>query len=297
MRSFCVEMKILVRSALLFCILFLGCSKIDPKIEVPSYIEVDNYTVSVDTNTQGTSMQDFTDVLIYTTTQDLGYYPIGSKIPITKNGDTYLSIRPVILVNGVKYLRVDYPMMKGYDTTFALKQGQILNVNPVFKYFSTVTFPVVENFEKVNVTMVNSDATDTVTASIDHTNAQYGSKCLSIHLDSTHALSQVQSTTGFTLSSTGAASYLEINYKGNFDLEAGIIGSDNPGYIHNPSQRSAGGMKASGTWKKLYINLTDLARTPPLSPYWFLYLYTSRSFDLTNSNPQIYVDNIKVVRQ
>lgn len=288
-------MRILLRGLVIFCFLFLGCSKIDPKIEVPSYIEIDDYSVVTDTNTQGTNNQSFTNVLVLTATQNLGYYPLPAKIPILGSGNTRLNIRPVILVNGVKFLRLDYPVMAGYDTIFPLQQGQVLKVKPTFKYYTSSSFPLLEDFEGPNNQLVNSDPLDTVTAKKDHANAIYGGECYTLHLDSAHALSQVQSVSGFTVSTTGASTYLELNYKGNMPMEIGVIGSDNPGFISNPDRRVSGGVNATDVWKKVYINLSEIVRYPPVHQCYFLYFYISRSFGDINS--QVFIDNVKVVRQ
>jgi hypothetical protein len=289
-------MRILLRCLGFFCILFLGCSKIDPKIEVPAYIEIDDYNVVTDNATQGTSDQSFTNVLVLTSSDNLGYYPLPARIPILKNGDTHLNIRPAILVNGVKFLRVDYPVMAGYDTIFPLKEGQVLKVKPTFKYYGSTTFPVLEDFEQVNTYMINSDPTDTITTKIDQAHAVYGSKCLSMHLDAAHPTSQIQSVTGFSVSTTSNA-YLELNYKGNIALEVGVIGSSSQGIIINPEKRSPGGVNPSDAWKKLYINLSEIIRYPPAHSWYFLYMSISQSSDPTQGSPQVYIDNVKVVRQ
>lgn len=279
-------------------ILFSGCRKFDPKIDAPSYLEIRDYEVITDSLTQGTDVQSFTDVFVSSSTKSYGYYPIPGKIPVPLEGATYLSLRPAILVNGVKFLRVDYPVMKGCDSVLPLKRGEVLPFTPVFKYFSGMTFPLVESFEgNLNYNLKNSDATDTFTARIDTANAVYGAQCLMMRMDASHTVTQVQSTYGFSLPTNGPSIYLEFNYKGNFQLEAGLIGSSSQGSIVNSSQRSAGGVNPSGTWKKMYINLTDIVRTPPYFSYYFLYFYTAKNFDPSVANPQVFIDNVKVVRQ
>jgi len=270
----------------------------DPKIDTPSYIEISDYTVITDSVTQGTSNQKFTDVLITSNTTNYGYYPIPCKVPLPLEGETYINIRPAILVNGVKFLRVDYPMIKGCDSILPIKRGEALKVKPVFKYYSSVSFPLVEDFEKnTGFYLTNSNTTDTFCSTIDTANAAFGDKCLSLRLNATHTVFQVQSASGFTLPTGGPSIYLEFNYKGNFKLEAGIIGSASPGTITTSDQRSAGGVNPSSEWKKMYINLTDVVRTPPYYNYYFLYFYSATGFDGSVSSPQMYIDNVKVVKQ
>ena len=298
MRSFFIYVmgRVLLLTGFTF-LLFSGCTKMDPKIDAPSYIEIKDYQVITDSILQGTSNQKFTDVLVSSATHNYGYYPIPGKIPVPLEGATYLSIRPALKVNGVSFLRLDYPVMKGCDSTLPLEKSKVLAVKPVFKYFSTVTFPVVEDFEKnTGFFIKNSSATDTFCTKIDTANAGFGDKCLSIKLNSQNTVCQIQSTSGFNLPNNGPNVYLEFNYKSNFAFEAGLIGSSSPGIL-GTDQRSAGGAKASGSWNKMYIDLTNLVRTPPYYSYYFLYFYTNTAFDGSVSAQQIYIDNIKVVSQ
>jgi len=290
-------MRNIVSVTFLFFILFSGCSKIDPKIEQASYIEISDFMVITDENTQGTNNHKFSNVLVSSGTETYGYFPVPGRIPIPLEGSKRLIIRPAIEVNGVKFLRVDYPMMRSCDSTFPLVKGQSLKVTPVFKYYNSAGFPIVENFEKTTgFLLVNSDPADTFCSRIDTANAYFGDKCLSLRLDATHATCQVQSSSGFTLPNTGPSVYAEFNYKSNFPVEVGLIGAANPA-TPGTDQRSAGGANASASWNKIYIDLTALVRTPPYYPYYFLYFYTAAGFDGNVSAPQIYIDNVKVVRQ
>ncbi len=283
---------------LLVFVFFFGCTKLDPKIDVPSYIEITDYTVITDSILQGTSVQKFTDVLVSSKTHNYGYYPIPGKIPLPITGATYLSIRPVIKVNGVNFLRLDYPPMRGCDSTLPLTAGQVLHLKPVFKYFAGDGFPLIEDFEKnTNFYIKNSDPTDTFCSKIDTANAVYGAKCIMVQLNSAHTIAQIQSTSGFSLPTNGPNTYLEFNYKSSTRFEAGIIGSNSPGIL-GTDQRSAGGANPSSEWKKMYIDLTNVVRTPPTYPYYFVYFYTDSGFNVDGvSNPQIFIDNIKVVHQ
>lgn len=277
-------------------LLFAGCSKIDPKIDDAAYIEIDDYTVITDPQTQGTNVQSFTNFLVTSSTRNYGYYPLPGKIPLPLDGPTYVSIRPAILVNGVKYLRVDYPMMKGCDTVLTLKRGQVLHLKPVWKYFSTANFPVVEDFEKnTGFFITNSSVTDTFTTRVDTANAYYGNKCLMMRLGSGYSTSQVQSNTGFPLPGNGRNIYVEFNYKCNIPFEVGVIGSNSPGTVTSTDQRSAGGGNPTSSWKKLYVELSAEVTPPPNYPYYFVYFYVDQNFDGSVTNPQVFLDNIKVV--
>jgi len=278
--------------------LFLSCTKVDPKIATPAYLQIDNYSTITDTvggifgEGQGTSIQKFTDVLLSSSTTNYGYYPMPGKMPLPLIGNTYLSIRPVIWVNGVSALRIDYPLMKGFDTTLSLTGGQVIKFKPVFKYYSTVNFRFMENFNGASSGIQNSNLVDTFCVKEVMTSPTQGYLCL--RLDPTHTVCQAQSINAFPLPYDGTNVYIEINYKCNTNFEVGIIGTNNPGTYTD--QRSAGGANASASWNKLYISLSDLLRTPPTYNYYYLYFYKG-AYDTNTGINQICIDNIKVISQ
>ena len=269
--------------------LFLGCTKLDPKINAPSYLQIDGYTVITDSQSQGTNYQKFTDVLVTSRTTNYGYYPIPGKIPLPFNGDEYLIIRPVVKINGVGALRLDYPVMKGCDTTLPLVAGQVKHFTPIFKYYNSAVFRYKEDFSLASISMISSTPGDTF--GVKHDLIQ---KCMLMRLDASHTVCQAQTTSAFFLPTTGTNVYLEISYKCNTAFELGIIGTSSPaGPLTD--QRSAGGANPSAAWNKLYVNLTDLLRTPPYYPYYYIYFYTT--YDTNTTTNEIYIDNIKVISQ
>lgn len=275
--------------------LFSGCNKLDPKIDAPAYLEIDDYIVRVDSSTQGTSSQNFTDVLILSSGQNYGYFPIPCKIPLPFDGLKSLIIRPTIKVNGVGAIRVDYPMFKGCDTNLVLTRGQVKKFTPTFEYYPNIIFRFKENFDNGTTQIKSMNPADTFCFSIDSTSA-FQKNHLTMTLDATHPTFTVQSNLAIALPTTGPYVYLEINYKSNVAFEAGLIGTSLPqGTIDPNNFRAAGGANASSTWKKLYIDMTPLVRTPPASPYYYLYFYAVYSAEVATT--KIYIDNIKVISQ
>ncbi len=295
----------MLKKLLLFCLLFalfLGCAKLDPKIDAPSYLEIDGYSTMLANNDssnsgQGTGLQKFTDVLVMSGTQSYGYYPIPGKIPLPTTGNTFLIIRPVIKVNGLNALRVDYPVMKGSDTTLPLTKGQITKFTPVFKYFNNVNFRFLEDFEGGTYRTKKSNPADTFSYYIDTTQKfNGGKKCLAIQLDATHTTFTVQSATAFPLPTNGTSVYVEINYKCNVPFEVGVAGTAfSAGTLDD--MRSAGGALPTTTWKKLYFSLSDILRAAPYYPDYYLYFYATYFNDPKDPHPlnQIYIDNIKII--
>jgi hypothetical protein len=271
---------------------FWSCSKLNPKISAPAYLEIDDYTVITDSLTQGTSNHKFSDMLIESSSNNYGYYPFPGKIPLPFNGNTFLIIRPTIKVNGVGALRVDYPLMRGCDTILPLVAGQTLKFKPVFKYFSGVNFRFMEDFNGGGSSyMVNSYQADTFGVKVD-----VAQKCLVMKLDSAHRVCQAQSSYAFPLPTDGTNIYLEINYKCNTDFEVGLIGTNGGPQGPLSDQRTVGGANASLGWNKMYFSLGELTRTPPIWGRFYLYFYKG-TYDESSKTNLIYIDNIKVISQ
>lgn len=292
----------MVRRLLLLCsaIGLLGACIKSPKITVPSYIQVDSIKTVTSYSLEGTNNQKFSDLLVESKTYNYGYYPMPGKIPLPLTGATYLIVRPVIKVNGVGALRVDYPLMHGYDTTFGLIPGQAIKITPVFKYYPTVNFRFMGDFEG-GTQMVNSDAANTFGVK-QATNANYpgsqmpgSTKCLLMRLDADHPVCQTQSYTTFSLPTDGTNIFLEINYKSNTDFEVGLIGTNTQnGPISD--QRTVGGANASNGWNKMYFSFSQMVATPPHYPWYYLY-FSKSGYDASSDTNFIFIDNIKVISQ
>jgi hypothetical protein len=286
-------------------VLFWSCSKIHPGIATPAYLQIDNYKVVVtdsSDNGQGTTNQKFTDVLVESGSTSYGYYPMPGKIAFPLSGSSYLIIRPVIKVNGVGAVRLDYPLMHGYDTSHALVAGQIKKITPVFKYYSTVNFKFMEAFEGLSTKMVNSNASDTFGVKIINNVSNPGSQmpgsgsCLLMRLDAAHQFCQAQSYLAFHLPNDGTSIFLEINYKCNTDFEVGLIGTN--GGINGPNTdvRTVGGAVASAGWNKIYFAFSEVTRIPPTYSNYYLY-FAKAAYDHTSTTNEIYIDNIKLISQ
>ncbi|HTA63664.1 MAG TPA: hypothetical protein VK835_14465 [Bacteroidia bacterium] len=275
--------------------LFWGCSK-DLHVQIPSYIQIDSYKVKlkVEAN-QGTSNQNFTDMLVYANGQTYGTYPIGAKIPVLTSGPTSFIIRGVVRMNGVDLLRADYEVMKGCDTLINVVPGQVTHVTPVFEYFSTAQFDWLMNFENDSCggTACGSIATSYTghpeTATIY--SPGYGGKgsCLALRPNDSTCCSyaSVQSKPPYIgLPSGGVGVYMELNYQSNVIIQVYISGDG------GVTQTDCGGIYPKNYWAKTYLNLTEQVSSLRSQTGYIIYFVAS--YD-GNPNDQALIDNIKII--
>src|SRR6185437_10042806 len=268
--------------------LFLGCSK-DLHVQIPSYIEIDAYKTKVGSY-QGTSNQNFTDMLVYANGQTYGTYPLGAKIPVLTSGPTSFIIRGVVRMNGLDILRADYEVMKGCDTVINVTPGEVTHVVPVFEYFSTAQFPLIAGFDS-NDSCNGTSCGLFVPSYTGHNETAttyspgYSGYWLALRPNDT-IYASVHSSVAFGLPAGGVGVYLELNYQSNMIIQVYI--SDDGGV----TQTDCGGIFPSSTWKKMYLNLTEQVST--LQSHTGYTIYFVASYD-GNPSDQALIDDIKIV--
>ncbi len=286
----------------LFLATLFSCSRSPTKIGTPSYIRISNYYTKVDT-LYGTNNQDFTDMLMLSTTDNLGIFPLGSNAPLPFTGVMQFQIRPVININGLSALKIDYPMMRSCDTTLPLVPGQVLNVRPVFEYYPNVHFRFLENFEGHSFLMTNENPSDTFGFRIDTAVAQkfYGSQAsMLLQMNSANqGPVQTRSYQAFLSPNNGTPVYLEFNYMSNISIDVRVVAVSNATYnatTYSDIRSIGGALPSNGVWKKMYMDLTPVVTPPPIyyPSYFFIDFvcyYESAPYSYAN------IDNIKIISQ
>lgn len=275
-------------------ITFSGCKRWY-EIPVPSYIQIDTYTTKVaPTGVQGTSNQNFTDMMVIANGQSYGIFPLGSKIPVLISGQTHFIIKGVVEINGVSSLRAAYEVMKGCDSIISVMPGKVTNVVPVFEYFSTITFPWTQSFDAIGnngTTLISSCNCNTDTTIRIHSPGMNSANCLELMPWSGQTTSMVQTQHLMYLPAGGVGIYMEFNYMGNVPINIAIQGIPTNG-TSPTAITSCGGVYSSTTWNKAYISLTEQVSTLQ-SGYYYIYI-TSLYDGLVAGNNYALIDNIKI---
>lgn len=286
-------MRISTLFALFISLFFYsGCKKINPDEEIPSYIHIPSVSLSVDSINQGTCLQDITDVWIFKGDEFIGCYPVGARVPVLAEGNTVIKMRAGIKNAGVASLRSIYPMMQFFETTIFLKRGAVVELKPVFEYFSGISFLRMESFSNPGTIFAPTPSSDTILVTYpgNGTEAIPGQgNCGQVYLDNTYQVFEVQSGSPVPYQLQGRICYLEMHYKCNSDFFVSV--SDGGVDV----RLCARVFDTGGIWKKIYIPLTDNLNNFPTLFNFFLVLRASRIS--TGPDPRIYFDNIKIIRQ
>lgn len=281
---------------LVIAIVLSGCIK-DSNPSRPAYVYIENVFFEADTMLgEGSSSSNITDVWVSVDGQQLGANTMPALFPVILDDNfptNSVRISAGIKDNGITNTRTIYPFYDSYIETIDLEAGRIDTFRPTLHYPDNANVILVEDFENPNQPIFTDDKdgnpnTEMVTQMDDVFEGNYsGSVVLdSANLDCTVATS-VRYYNLRGLSAT--AVYLEMDFKTNTPFQVGIIahyGSSDTETLYK------GGVNASTSWKKIYFNLTEDVYGSNATEYSVI-IRALKYVDV--ADPQIYVDNIKLV--
>ena len=273
-------------------ILLSACNIINPTENVPTYVKIDSVILDIDNPTlQGSAAHGITSIWIYYNNSPVGIFDIPCNVPVITEGERgTLSVAPGITLNGLVDLQPQYPFYSFDTITLNSVPGGTVNYTPTTSYTKAAKFPYKEDFEVSNSFVALTPELDNDT-SISNTRDKAlvfeGGGSGYIQLNTSYSFSESINTTGFPIPRGEA--YLEINYKCSVPFEVGLYNTLNTGvdvyeYIM--------GIKASDTWKKMYVELGTYTGKYPGKDYKVL-IKTSLPDGM--STGYVLIDNIKIV--
>ncbi len=273
--------------------LFFSCSKESLKSPTASYLVVNTPVLSVPSSSMGTNSHKITDVWLYVNDNFQGCFPINTVMPIVASGSADIKLFAGIRNNGIGSTRQPYVMFKPITFNQLLDPGVTYSMTPVFEYISYAKFLFHEEFEGFGCQFIpETNPGDSSFVITSNPAVVFGGngKSLFMGMSDAKPTSKIISTSNyyFPLSgSSGYRIYMEMNYKCNQEITVGLIGGG--------QERSAITLRASDEWNKIYVELTTAVNTQPTYNYYNLYIAATKQQDI--ANPQIYIDNIKVVTE
>ncbi|MFM8949959.1 MAG: hypothetical protein ACKOKB_04175 [Bacteroidota bacterium] len=275
--------------------IFSSCNLINPEENAPGFIQVNDFVfnptpTSIEMGSSNSTK--IKDVWVYVDNKFLGAYELPAKFPVLKTGKQKILLTPGIELNGIASTRSPYPFYKGYVTEEVIPENGTLTINPTTQYFDAVQCAFCESFDGSGFSLAPTDQSDTIMYQLapGDTNVFEGAGSGVVYLDTTNTQFEFSSTTFYELPGSGAAVYLEMDYKCSQEMQVGLYidlpssGLEQvPIYVLNPSQ----------DWNKIYIQLGYVVSTYSYSNKFKIYLK-----GIKNSGSQkasFYFDNIKVV--
>lgn len=286
--------------SILFGSLFIlsSCVKNNPE---PVWIELNQWTLEVNpaaTDDAGQLTQNLTDAWVYVDNKLIGCFELPCTIPVLVSGENIrVQIYPTIRNNGIAATKKIYPFMEPIDVNVDLTAGQTYTPEMKTRYKSNVKFPYIEDFSSPSQIKLDEsdDAISTAVfelGSDDNYALNPGNDYGHIIFTSANTLYEAQSTDDLYLPDGGAEVYLEIDYRNSNSLLTGLVQYGDTYKVHPNVSLNAQDASA-WKWKKIYIDLKDIASYATNVDYFKLYF--KGLLDDGKSASDIYIDNIKVV--
>jgi len=280
-----------LRSYILFCftigIFFSSCSKDQLEATIPSYISINQITVSTHYSSEGSNSHKITDAWVFINDNLIGVYEMPAKIPVLQEGSVNLKIYAGIKENGLNDARAMYFFYEPYEAQVNLVKNEVLNVNPTVSYVSTAQFSWLEDFEGASLSLTYTSGSDTT---INKTTSEKyeGASAGEVYLTSQMGFFEIQSPDYSNIPRNGTPVFLEANFKTNEPVLVGIYAdSEQLGVVY---------LNRSTEWNKIYVNLTGAINSRSYASKFNVFLGLSNADSpFSVDNPEFYLDNIKLV--
>lgn len=275
---------------LLLSFLLFACEV--PKVENASFAFVSISEIKLNSKTiEGSSNHNFKDAWVFVDGATIGVYELPRRIPIaieTAGQSTLLSIQAGIRDNGINSAPTVFPFVGNYEVNLDLTGGEELGLIPEFEYLEATIFRLIADFETSNLISFDEDGDSTTTLVISNEEFSTGIGSGKMAVAAGGIMEQASTLVYDDFPVNGSPIYVEIDYKGNMDLDLGLIGINGQQLFKDYFVS----LRSSEEWKKTYINLTDLIIASNFEGYQLLL-----GIDNTNggTEAQVYVDNIKLL--
>lgn len=264
------------------CTWLAGCNIINPKEQIPTYIQIDSVAFS------GGSHK-ITSAWVYYNNSPVGVFWLPAKVPVLADKAGTLTIGPGISYDGLTDEQILYPFYLFDTSNFTPAPGQTISYAPHTKYITGAHFPWKEDFESGS----NFKPYDpNVTSNIIHVTNDpakvlegYGSGI--IHVSSSDTLSE--SVANVSVSMPQGQSFLELDYKNDVAFQVGVVAVDPVGGATKVYQAGA---NPRSTWNHLYVSLE--AANSQYSAYT-LFIIIKATLNNGQADGYVYLDNLKVV--
>ena len=266
----------------------ISCEIINPPEEIPSYIRISN--IDFDPMDNGSSSHKIVDAWLEVDNEIIGTFELPATIPVLKQGTKKVVIYAGVYRDGIKGLRVIYPFYTNYDSMRTLVASTIDTINPVINYDSTVIFPFnEEDFESGTIFIKTSDNSPMdIVNNADPLYFNEGGNKIGLITAAKGDILDIEVTTsgiGYALPKTIV--YLEIIFKSNMNLTAGLYATGTPVVLIEKLV-----LFPADQWKKIYINLTDEIASQPNGATFNVFF---KAASLGDKDYYIALDNIKLI--
>jgi len=280
--------KIYIKIAFLFLLLITfcaqwGCNTINPQEKVPTYIHIDSFIFD------GASPHDIRYAWVYYNNNPVGAFDLPATVPILVDGTGgSVQIAPGIPINGRGERPVAYPFYKIFSMPVADQPGKIINAAPTVKYFDSVKFTVISEFESgvtkfakwQGTTSIVSVSADSLKFEGTGTGAVFLNTADDSSIDSTRVSFNVPN----------GAAFIEFDYKSSVNLAFGMKAM--LGGVLTTDVEYLAGVLPNDSWHHFYLNITSFVNKWPGGDY---YLFIKTNVPDGKQSGRLLIDNIRLV--
>lgn len=287
----------------IFSFSFISCNDFESDQTVPSFVYVKGFKLVENPNITQSSIDGFQteaiqDAWVYVDNEYIGTYLLPCNIPVLKEGNHKIDIRPGVKLNGIALTRTEYPFYTFYSQTHNLKAGQTTTIDTIdimYKDEWTV-FAIAELFERpylaFNTDGLNQDSNKLVKCNNQDT-VKWGEYCGAMYLNSNQAIYKIISDSIFC--NNYSSLILEIDYWCNIPFGIGISGKPSSAsatqYINAMTLYS----NENKGWQKVYIVLGKVWSQISYPNYFKVFFTPQKKDGVTNG--WVYIDNVKIIHR
>ncbi len=255
---------------------------------MPVYISIDSITLTTNYANEGSASSNITDAWVFVNDDLVGVYELPATFPVLKEGNVEVKVYGGIKDNGISASRARYALYDPHVEQVNLVKGETIKITPSISYNPDVKFSWLEDFENASLSFLYTSGSDT-TINKQSTTVKEGNYSGLIYLEDHMDFFEATSIAYSNLPRSGVPVYFEMDFKTNEPLLVGIY--------HNQDAFAIVTLNTTDEWKKIYINLTEMisSRQSASDVKVFFGMLDSSSDPFLTSNPQIYIDNLKLV--
>lgn len=271
-----------------------GCVKNNP---IPVFLKINPWKLNANpvlNGNDGELFHGFRHAAVYVGGELLGYFELPCNVPVLKFGEQSVTVAPVIMDGGRMLAKVIYPFVKDYQKTFQLESGNTYEINPETSYNENVIFKYVEDFESASIRIKNDETSLSTIHQVLHNDPGKSGYKGVVNLTKQDSTWLGMSFNEIVLPKAGKPVYMEIDYRTQVNVSTGMIAykSDLSSSI-NPNVRLNAQTSENWEWKKIYIDLTEIASYTFDAQYFEYYMSAVLPSDMDEAT--IELDNIKII--
>lgn len=267
---------------------FCTCSKEKYEATIPTYVTINDITLTTNASTEGAATESITDAWVFVNDDLVGIYELPATFPVLVEGNVEIKVFAGIKDNGVSTSRARYLMYDPHTENVNLIPGESISLTPTVTYNSGVQFKWMEDFENASLSFLYHPASDTTI--FKQTNSvRTGAFSGEVFLDAGMNFFEATSIAYNDIPRSLSPVYLELDFKTNEDVLIGVY--------HDNDQYGVVTLNTADEWKKIYINLTDVIsiRQSATAVKIFIGIQSTASSPFLTPNPNIFIDNIKLL--